>query len=703
MPSPPSRNRLRHGLPLARRVNLRRQLLAVSLLLLALPWAGCQFVREMESALRSGQEQAVACSACAIAASRCTGQPMRFAPAPEKRLSPRQRTALYAHPGPAVIIDGYADDWADAPAQQLKSGDGFSLRFALREHGARLYLLLEVTDATPTYSDPLRPAENGDRVRLRFGADGWREALVSTAAPGRVRGRPSNGSLSLLDARRIRGSWQDSEAGYSLELDLPLALVEGRLAFAVVDGDNEGDRATLGNLDSGPAPALVRRAADLDAHLARFADAGTRLQALDGQGYLAGAAAGEPAEGNGASETFWALRALYRSILRDRPLPPAPAPGNGRLASPEAASALAGAAATAWYRGADGSAQVAAAAPVLAAGDVLGAVRVSQDSEQYLALADAATGRVLALSLAVMALAVAALLGYASLLGWRIRRLGRATAAVVRDDGAVAGAFPRSRAGDEIGDLSRRFSDLLEAIAGYNDYLRHLARQLGHELRTPIAVIQSSLDNLDDDSLTPADRSIYLQRARDGLGRLARILAAMSEASRLEDSIRAAELAPLPLAPLLQEVTAAYDDSYPDHDVHLAMAHGAEGARVAGNAELLVQALDKLVDNAVSFAPAGSTVTIRLQPALQGWNVAVENPGPPLPDTLRGQLFEPMVSLRAERGASPHLGLGLHVVQLIVQRLRGTVTAANRPEGDGAVFTLWLPRAPSISAGTPAA
>ncbi|MEQ8262083.1 ATP-binding protein [Pseudohaliea sp.] len=683
-------------------MNLRRQLLAVSLLLLALPWAGCQFVREMEGALRSGQAQAVAASARAIAAS-LHDQPQRFAPAPLTERPAAAANSLYAAPGPPVIIDGYADDWADTPRQVLDGEDGFRVRYAPREHGARLYLLLEVTDPTPIYSDPLRAKENGDRVRLRFGTDGWREALIATAAPGRVRGRPRNSSLSLLDARRIRGSWQDGEAGYSLELDLPLTLLDGRLAFEVVDAAGDADRAALGNLDSRPAPVVVRRAAALDTHLARFADPGTRLQALDSQGYLAGVAAGGPAQGNGDEETFWALRALYRGILRDRPLPAAPVARAGRLPGAEVEQALAGNAATAWYRGEDGSARVAAAAPVLAGATVIGAVRVSQDSEQYLALADAATGRVLALSLAVMLFAVIVLLGYASLLGWRIRRLGRATEAVVSDDGAVAAAFPRSQARDEIGDLSRRFADLLEAVAGYNDYLRHLARQLGHELRTPIAVIQSSLDNLEDASLSPADRATYLQRARDGLGRLGRILAAMSEASRLEDSIRAAELTAVSLAPLLAEVVVAYDDSYPDHCVRFSPAAGTDAATVHGSAELLVQALDKLVDNAASFAPAGSAITVSLRPATGGWQLAVENPGPALPDTLRGQLFEPMVSLRAGRDDSPHLGLGLHVVQLIAKRLGGRATAENRPGNDGAVFSLWLPRPAAVSAGTPAA
>ena len=54
-------------------MSLRRQLLLVSLLLLSLPWAGCQFIREMEGALRQGQEQALLATATAVGATRGRG------------------------------------------------------------------------------------------------------------------------------------------------------------------------------------------------------------------------------------------------------------------------------------------------------------------------------------------------------------------------------------------------------------------------------------------------------------------------------------------------------------------------------------------------------------------------------------------------------------------------------------------------------
>lgn len=68
-------------------MTLRRQLLLVSLLLLSLPWAGCQFVREMEAALRHGQEQSLQATAQAVAAVLAERDELLY-PDPQRRLAP---------------------------------------------------------------------------------------------------------------------------------------------------------------------------------------------------------------------------------------------------------------------------------------------------------------------------------------------------------------------------------------------------------------------------------------------------------------------------------------------------------------------------------------------------------------------------------------------------------------------------------------
>ncbi|NLB12823.1 MAG: histidine kinase, partial [Gammaproteobacteria bacterium] len=112
-----------------------------------------------------------------------------------------------------------------------------------------------------------------------------------------------------------------------------------------------------------------------------------------------------------------------------------------------------------------------------------------------------------------------------------------------------------------------------------------------------------------------------------------------------------------------------------------------------GAPDLIVQALDKLVDNAKSFCPPDGWVLIALAQTANGVEIAVANAGPPLPPTMQERLFDSLVSLRsnAQRGdGSPHLGFGLHVVRLVAQRHHGQARAATLPGGDGVEFRLVL-------------
>ena len=134
---------------------------------------------------------------------------------------------------------------------------------------------------------------------------------------------------------------------------------------------------------------------------------------------------------------------------------------------------------------------------------------------------------------------------------------------------------------------------------------------------------------------------------------------------------------------------------YPDHE--LALDTPAEKAWVSGVPELVVQALDKLMDNAASFCPEGGRITLTLAPGAAVWEISVSNEGPPLPGELQERLFDPMVSLRRGESDGVHLGLGLHIVRLITEFLQGTAQADNLPANEGVRVTLRLPTADSDS------
>ena len=116
---------------------------------------------------------------------------------------------------------------------------------------------------------------------------------------------------------------------------------------------------------------------------------------------------------------------------------------------------------------------------------------------------------------------------------------------------------------------------------------------------------------------------------------------------------------------------------------------------VSGSPDLLAQALDKLIANAVSFAVPGTPVTLSLSTAGDAVWLELENTGARLPAGPPARLFDSMVSIRPDHAApgEPHLGLGLYVVRLAAQFHHGEAAARNRADGSGVIFTLRMPLA----------
>ena len=102
--------------------------------------------------------------------------------------------------------------------------------------------------------------------------------------------------------------------------------------------------------------------------------------------------------------------------------------------------------------------------------------------------------------------------------------------------------------------------------------------------------------------------------------------------------------------------------------------------------------LDKLIDNAVSFSQPGSTISVALNHTDRDIIIRVSNTGPLLPESMRNELFGSLVSIRDKSGESQHLGLGLYIVQLIVDFHRGRVKAEDLADNSGVCFEIDLPR-----------
>jgi dedicated sortase system histidine kinase len=334
---------------------------------------------------------------------------------------------------------------------------------------------------------------------------------------------------------------------------------------------------------------------------------------------------------------------------------------------------------------------ISAAHPIWYRDAIIGAVVAEESTHAVERVRNRALERLLLLTLTAVAGTVVLLLWFASRISSRVRRLRNEVDQAIDARGRVKGIVAGSSAGDEIGDLSRSFSTMLRKLAEHHGYLEGLASRLSHELRTPAAVVRSSLENLK--LAAPGELAgKYIERAEDGVHRLSKILTRMSEASRLEQSLQGAQRELLDLNAFVAECLRGYRSAYPSRTFELAAP--AHPLHVLAAADLLVQLLDKLVSNAADFAFAGTPIRLKMGAEGQYAFVSVSNDGPLLPESIRERLFESMVSLRSVRADDePHLGLGLYVARLITEFHGGSIEASNLDSGQGVMFRVRLPRA----------
>lgn len=681
-------------------MSLRAKLLLLSLLTLILPWAGWQFANRMDDTLRRGQQQSLLSTADVLSRVVASQPELLYRVPDELRedFDPARgdlfAPLLFTEP----LLDGFADEWP-VPSRPVPGLQGGRPMLRLGVVGRFMHVYAEFDDSEVTYEQPAdddsRAHSPADRVlfltRDEFGRE--RAWAVTALAPGPIIARAATVGAPWEpqpDAMpRVTGIWRATGKGFAIELRAPLAIFGTHLAVFAIDADSGAGASvpSMGTLHTG-SEALRQR-------LEQYAPQGLRVSVVDSNGWLL-ARAGTVAVlaqsdyvGLRPDENGF-LRSIYRTIpsRRDAVTQPYGLP-YGMWGSP-VDQARAGRNTALWFEAAAGEpALVRAAVPIKYGDAALGALVVEQPGEQLALIREEALTRLLNLTLLATLFSVAVTLVFAARLSQRIRRLSRAASTALTPEGRIELAIPDTQARDELGALARSYSTLLARLKEYTNYLQTLGTKLSHELRTPLTIVSSSLENLASDEALPKTSHEYLERARSGTSRMHAILTAMTEATRVEQSIEHTERAAFDLAEVVGKLGQAYSATFQHHRVIATVP--PTPCIVLGSADLIAQMLDKLMDNAADFCPAGGTIALALTSDARAARLGVSNQGPLLPPQLDGRLFESLVSGRTAADSKPHLGLGLYIVRLIADFHRGAATAMNLPGNDGVEIAITIP------------
>lgn len=248
----------------------------------------------------------------------------------------------------------------------------------------------------------------------------------------------------------------------------------------------------------------------------------------------------------------------------------------------------------------------------------------------------------------------------------------------------------KSRALEVAGEELRRANERLKELDRLKD---DFVSTVNHELRTPLTSIRSFSEILlDNPDLDVARRNEFCKIIVREAERLTRLINQMLDLARIQSGEIVARIAPIDLATVVRDATAAAGSLMRDKGIDLDFPTILGRYIVHADRDLLMQVVLNLLSNAAKFCPTvdGRVAISIVSPTAEWVELTVADNGPGIPRELREVVFERFRQVdNAVTGKPEGTGLGLTICRMIVTRLGGKIWIGDREEG-GAVFTVRL-------------
>jgi two-component system sensor histidine kinase KdpD len=221
-----------------------------------------------------------------------------------------------------------------------------------------------------------------------------------------------------------------------------------------------------------------------------------------------------------------------------------------------------------------------------------------------------------------------------------------------------------------------------------------LLSSISHDLKTPLASVLGSAETLRDFSgkLSGAQKTELLATIIDESERLNRFIANLLDMTKLETGAILPNVSLHHVGEIVGSALERAAQILSRHEVELELAPDLPMLKL--DAILFEQVLFNLLDNAAKYAPDGTAIRI------QGWReqeaicLQVLDQGDGIPSADMEHIFDKFYRVQKRDRVRPGTGLGLAISRGFIEAMHGTLTAANRTDRPGAMFTIQLPVPP---------
>ncbi len=603
-----------------------------------------------------------------------------------------------------IVLDGFFEEWLviekfrtyyeknKINSNSVKSVDNGSMGVLLGSAEKYLFLSINVVDDDVTYGSGLVDGKS-DKVMIEYVDDhqNRQSIYLQPNAPGRIPVQKGFSSDTQVDWR-FTAVWVETSQGYNLEIKFPFNLKPTQIKISSMDVDlnqqtldsttDSTSQITTSKIELNP---MVWPSSKIDQYIRQISVVpGQRLWILDTKGRMlarTGNLQAKTHEISIADAIFnWVLTSPANDVDRR---------GDSlRLNSSIIKSAINLTPKSMVEMAASGDySNAIAASPIVIEGELMGVVLIEENIARVQLLQQQTLSRMLYVMFGIIFIIMFLLTWYVSRLIQRISKLKRQVTSVVDNDGRMAAPPELSyEEGDEIAELSNAFYQMGNKLYEYNNYLEKLASRLSHELRTPIAVVRSSLDNLLLNDNSPSNTKI-IERAMVGVDRLGEIINRMRQASGIKDAMQSAEKESLNLVAFVAQMVEGFKQSFTEQTFIFQCQQ--EVLIHEFSPDLLAELVDKLLGNAIDFSEKGKTITVGLIQDKHQTILSVKNFGAIVAKKNSKKIFDSLVSIRTdETKNSGNLGLGLYVVKLIAEFHQAKVSVENLPDEKGVVFSV---------------
>ncbi|MDV7340225.1 sensor histidine kinase [Terasakiella sp. A23] len=240
---------------------------------------------------------------------------------------------------------------------------------------------------------------------------------------------------------------------------------------------------------------------------------------------------------------------------------------------------------------------------------------------------------------------------------------------------------------EEVLDLIGAINNMMERLSDSIVSMRRFTSNAAHQLRTPLAAIQTQTELAlkTNDMAELHARMTHLKHSTHQSSRLINQLLSLAKASPDASQLT---MTTLDVVPLCRDLAGRMVPKAMEKGIDLGFEASEETIEVSANAALLSEAINNLIDNALTYCPAETVVTLRATIQQDYVGIEVEDNGPGIAEDHIPTIFDRFD--RAGRSDGEGCGLGLPIVKEIIERLGGRIEFTNRLAG-GVRVCLMLP------------